>query len=1097
MIFSCCDEHRKDAVLANTSATGVNGIDYLEVLDHASPIASLRQRTLLVHCLKKAPAGLTAKNVLLLGGESITSIAIEWVAPAKPVPAQATGAEIAFFNTLPDASRVLVVRLSQYGDFSTYTLRLVEDAVAAAEDPFATAETLTAFDPQLAQIDFSFKVECGPDFDCQPDPPECLGQLPPPPPINYLAKDYLSFRQVMLDRMRQLLPAWDAGSEADIGIMLTELVAYAGDQLSYRQDAVTTEAYLTTARSRISLRRHARLVDYAVHDGANARAWVHLQVTAADGVGVFLDRTLTRFYTSAPGMPKTLEVGAGTEEKALLAGLTVFEPMQDAVLFHEHNRMQLYAWGEGNCCLPAGSTSATLKGRLSNLQVGDVLIFVEQKGPQTGFAGDADLRHRCAVRLTAVATQNHKGEPLADPLFDLSGKPIASAAQTPQPVTEIQWAAEDALPFPLCVSSNFVDSKGKLEVVKDVCVVLGNIVLADHGLRMPDSALPEVPGPNLFYAPNLASDRCHPAERKALPVRYRPVIAARPITQAVPLPLAGSPSTSIAVALKPSGSIALHDRHGFTTLLVAANSPLKWPQYFGVIARVNGINPAEFDLDIVFAPPGAAAPVVLERFKALSFLPASANFVSKTLAASRLVTVPAAYVPPAAAPAAYVAAATLLKNSAPVPVKDAGSNPFLLLEPTPAANWPALFSVMIQGLLKSPDIFNLLLLYTPKSGSNGVTLPVTVEHFDNLSLAGIGAAISAASDLITVKSFEDAPNPSLSACELMSFDASEAIPSIALKGLLNGVASSWNARPDLLASLPEDKDFVVEVETGGAASLRFGDGAQSSLPGTGMHFTASYRIGNGLTGNLGAESLTNFAAGPLADSMIASCINPMAAVGGLDPETSAQIRRRAPQAFLTQERAITMPDYVVAAERNAIIQHAAAASRWTGSWYTVFITAEPVRNIPLIPIILQSLYKTVNAYRLAGEDIEIRPPRFVSLRIELAICVAPGFFRRNVEKALLHAFAGGTQACGGSGYFSADRFVLGQPVYLSPILKAARAVAGVQTVQATVFEPQNRPTSMYLRKGFIPIGAFEVARVANDPSLPANGRLQLHMQGGL
>ena len=60
----------------------------------------------------------------------------------------------------------------------------------------------------------------------------------------------------------------------DLGIALVELFAYVGDYLSYFQDAVATEAYLATARLRPSVRRHARLIDYAMHEGCNARAWV-------------------------------------------------------------------------------------------------------------------------------------------------------------------------------------------------------------------------------------------------------------------------------------------------------------------------------------------------------------------------------------------------------------------------------------------------------------------------------------------------------------------------------------------------------------------------------------------------------------------------------------------------------------------------------------------------------------------------------------------------------------------------------------------------------------------------------------------------------
>ena len=59
------------------------------------------------------------------------------------------------------------------------------------------------------------------------------------------------------------------------------MLAYAGDHLSYFLDAVGTEAYLATARSRTSVRRHARLRDYSMHEGANARTYVTFAVEAA------------------------------------------------------------------------------------------------------------------------------------------------------------------------------------------------------------------------------------------------------------------------------------------------------------------------------------------------------------------------------------------------------------------------------------------------------------------------------------------------------------------------------------------------------------------------------------------------------------------------------------------------------------------------------------------------------------------------------------------------------------------------------------------------------------------------------------------------
>ncbi len=136
---------------------------------------------------------------------------------------------------------------------------------------------LAGFDPRLSEVEFSFKVECASDFDCKPDA-QCPPAAADEPEINYLAKDYASFRRLMLDRLSAIAPGWRERNPADLGVALVELLAYVGDQLSYYQDAVATEAYLGTARRRVSVRRHARLVDYRLHEGTNARAWVAFTV---------------------------------------------------------------------------------------------------------------------------------------------------------------------------------------------------------------------------------------------------------------------------------------------------------------------------------------------------------------------------------------------------------------------------------------------------------------------------------------------------------------------------------------------------------------------------------------------------------------------------------------------------------------------------------------------------------------------------------------------------------------------------------------------------------------------------------------------------
>ena len=1100
MMYSCCDKNRKAAVLNNLT---LNGLDYLEVLDSEVVALGLdlsRQQTLLIHCLKPVPKTLTTSNILIDGGESITGVAASWVAVATAPPSGLDAATTAYFTSLTDAQNVLVVGTNKAGDFSTYTLRLVNDASAAVVDPFDLTAALTGFDPHLTEVQFSFKVECPPDFDCAPAAPDCPPNLPPPPPINYLAKDYGSFRTILLDRMNQLLPSWGATSEADLGVALAELVAYVGDRFSYQQDAIATEAYIETARSRISLRRHAVLVDYPVHDGCNARTWIQIEVAGNPGDQIFLDRTLTRFYTYAPGMPSTLAVGADTEEAALLAGVQVFEPMCDAVLYPENGQMRFYTWGNLNCCLVEGATEATLLGTYPNLQAGDVLIFQEMKGPQTGDPADADVRHRCAVRLTQVATQAVDGSILVDPLFEAeTGNPILVPGQKATPITEIQWSTDDALPFPICISSTWIDENSDEQTVTDVSQAFGNVVLADHGLSFTGAGLRTVPSPSIYYPANTA-DRCNPTLPSPVPVRYRPQIADSPLTQAVPvtvvaLPGAGDPVTNGVVPLGGAGFVALPDANGFISLTLQTANPAAWPAFFGVLVNKSTANPANIDLAVVYNPPGGAAglekQITVEKFANLSLNSSSPSYaVTLVNASSQLIRLTGV---PSGAPAAFPAAPTMLSNTGPVNLQDLSAVPvtYLTVQPTNSLHWPLLFGVIAKPNA-NPAYFDLQMVYNPATGV-GVTLPIVVEEFLNLSPATAGEEINAGSSLVTVESFAQAVDPGVSASALMNFDSSEAVPSIELSGTLNGVTRTWTPLQNLLSSDASDPVFVVEIEYTGVATLRFGDNTNGETPDSGTMFVANYRIGNGTAGNVGADSLVFLAVG---DARIKTCRNPLPATGGTDPETNDQIRRRAPQAFLTQERAVTMPDYVVAAELNPQVEEAVASLRWTGSWYTVFIAVEPETGGQLTSTLEKAVKKKVESYRLAGQDLQLDSPQYVSLEIELQICVDPDYFARDVQQAVLQVLGSQLLPNGQKGFFYPGNFTFGQSVYLSPIYAAVRSVPGVNAVNATMFQVQGVNSVQYLASGELPLGSLQVARLENNPSYPDHGQLTLDMEGG-
>ncbi|AFY34128.1 putative baseplate assembly protein [Calothrix sp. PCC 7507] len=504
--LTCKDEQRRQQVRRRH----LNGLDYLEVGDN--------QRSLCVHFLGPVPTNITKENLRIEGGQRIRNI-------------QVTGVEVEPSED-PSLDGCLRVFVDQSGDFSFYTLQLVN---------------VEGFDPRYTQLKFSFKVGCPNDIDCK-SAPIC----PPPtriePDINYLAKDYASFRQLILDRLALNVPDWQERHVPDLGITLVEVLAYVGDYLSYYQDAVATEAYLDTARQRISVRRHARLVDYPMHEGCNARTWVWLETDQDTPINLS-DIYFITHYQNAPSSGTILSVD---DLNNIPAGqYEVFEPVfleSTKQIQIYKNKISLYSWGDRSCCLPQGTISATLldqwiaptavppqelceddehptppaewQRQLQSLQVGDILIFEEVKGAKTGNPADADITHRHAVRLTHV----ERGVDIVYPDTQFPSQPT--------PVVEITWDIADALPFPVCISAIGLAPECKLS--ENITVVRGNVILVDHGYTLTPEDLGTVAAKEATTGCEAAGE---PADIATTPALFRPRLQRIPLTFRQPPPI--------------------------------------------------------------------------------------------------------------------------------------------------------------------------------------------------------------------------------------------------------------------------------------------------------------------------------------------------------------------------------------------------------------------------------------------------------------------------------------------------------------------------------------------------------------------------------
>lgn len=304
----------------------------------------------------------------------------------------------------------------------------------------------------------------------------------------------------------------------------------------------------------------------------------------------------------------------------------------------------------------------------------------------------------------------------------------------------------------------------------------------------------------------------------------------------------------------------------------------------------------------------------------------------------------------------------------------------------------------------------------------------------------------------------------------------------------------WAPVRDLLRSDRFAREFVAEIESDGRATLRFGDGARGQRPAAGRVFTARYRIGTGVDGNVGCEAIAHLVS---EDDRLVGVRNPLPARGGVEPETIEQVRLLAPSAFTTQERCVTVADYRVAAERHAEVRQAAAVTTWTGSWHTASVAVLRHGDGPVDAVFTSAVAAFLRPYVPVGVDLEVRAARYVACDIGLVVQIAPDRFRSTVRQALREVFGSGTLPDGRRGFFHPDRFGFGQSIFSSQIVAAAMGVAGVLRVEVDRFQRWGRPARGEREAGRIAVGALEVARVDSDPHAPENGVIAFRVEGGL
>lgn len=914
----------------------------------------------------------------------------------------------------------------------------------------------------------------------------------PNPEMNYLAKDYASFRRLILDRLSVVMPNWKERHEADLGIMLVELMAYVGDYLSYTQDAVATEAYLGTARQRISVRRHARFVDYELSEGCNSRTFLAAEVNRNQ---VALDPRNVMFITRLPDpqqagqaifalreLPPELPPPFETFEAMELprqpgplteadlkneTGLIGWLADRGALILNEFDP-QTRASVRASCARsepPEAETVQAVLRELNRLIADRCFVGLIREAGVRAFEADCllvenvpDLIERNRLLLYRMVPHLVSGdsgdgflrffESLNSINFytwdgEVDGLPRGSTKAT---------LADRALPGELLVDeecSPFVRRMAQPTQLQSLQA--GSVLIVEERIG-PTTGVTSDADPNHRQAVRLTKVRFGED-----PVRGTRIVEVEwNAEDALRFPLCLTARAADSGAIRRNVSIA---RGNVVAVDHGRRYELEQPRDF---LPIDGIEPkARPDATFRSRNRSACPDPVQRELRRQTPANSAVRRVGDILPDSGL---------------------TFREPVEP------GFSAERILNQMAHHSRPAIRVTSAPAL--PAEVASVLARYSPALTNRACFRPNDLENPEAFLqfLNGIDEAI-----LRGLKRFQPrlgALLPSLPRNESIE-DSAEIRQALALLQ----ERSRWESRSHLLDSRPHDRHFTIEMDNDRRAHLRFPHERKNSAASREL-FWIEYRVGNGTAGNVGAGSIRHMVYRTTPVTGIARVWNPLPADGGTAPETLQHARLHAPRQHLKKRRAVIGADYreIVLRDFPREVQAVAVQLKEFSTWTEVSIAVELMADVD--PGFLQNrILPAVEKVKRIGHRVTVRPPVKVPLEIGLLVCVEDGYLRGHVREELFRVFSHDEFPDGQRGFFHADNFVMGGPIYLSRIVSAARSVSGVQNVTVTSFQRKGAGDRGERASGVMAFSAFEVAVLENDGVDPQSGRLELEMRG--
>jgi uncharacterized phage protein gp47/JayE len=330
---------------------------------------------------------------------------------------------------------------------------------------------------------------------------------------------------------------------------------------------------------------------------------------------------------------------------------------------------------------------------------------------------------------------------------------------------------------------------------------------------------------------------------------------------------------------------------------------------------------------------------------------------------------------------------------------------------------------------------------------------------------------------------------------------------------VNGVL--WAEKPTLAGSAADAQVYTATPDVTGATVVEFGDGFFGARPPSGQdNIRASYRKGLGQAGNVAAGDLAQ-----LLDSRpgVQKVTNPIGAVGGAEPEGSERIRTGVPSVMQAFGRAVSAADLATLAlgypgvtkASAAWVPHEAATPSAAGRssaavvhpasvqpYVRLTVATDDLLSPPQQALFVQALRTYLDQRRDRNVPLRIGSFTPVYVDVDAAIDVDDRYPRQATLGAAQATLGAGLGPDGRPGFFAADRLQFGRCIHLSDLYAALQAVSGIRSAVVTSFRRPDQDSDPKTVRDVIPILPTELAVVANDPTDPAKGTLNVTWRSG-